>query len=90
MPSEALHLALSREAVTIRYLTEDFNEVDYNLDQVDEIVHLLMNEALRHYKLIRVLDYELEQRRRQMLNLESRLFTLEEGVGRKGDKYGYY
>ena len=41
------------------------------------------------FHILEMLNWEVEQRRRQMLNLERRLFALEEKLKAKGDKYAY-
>lgn len=52
-------------------------KVEYNLDQIDTTVFDFISVIMSQHRLIGELRYEVEQRRRQMLNLESRLFTLE-------------
>ena len=64
--------------------------IDYNLDQIDVLVFRLISVIFSQDRLIGQLRYEVEQGRRQRLNLEGRLFTLEQKKGKLPPKYKEY
>ena len=62
-----------------------------NLDYIKDSLSTLSRIVSTHFRIVRILNWEIEQRRRQMLNLEARLFTLEERLGKRGrGKYKQY
>lgn len=64
--------------------------MDYNLDQVDNTIFHFISVIMSQHRLIGQLRYEVEQGHRQRLNLEGRLFTLEQKKGKLPPKYKEY
>jgi len=56
---------------------------DYEIEAIDASLHAISHIIAVQHRTLRILDWEVEQRRRQQLNLEKRIYALEDKYPRK-------
>jgi hypothetical protein len=81
------HIAEIASFIASKVLDNTYMEI--NLDQDKEMLETVGRTLGSHFHIIQMLNWEVEQRRRQMLNLEKRIFALEEKQPKKAYKPKY-